>query len=158
MKTRILKSVSALTSAIMLTLTLSPASVSGQEASGQDERGGQVQESAERSARAARIEGLWDSRVTARNCQTGDPIITFRGLAMFIGDGSLTATNSAPPATNGPALGRWRYLGGQHYTATFRFFPFTPDGSFTVRQDGPLLRATASRRHACPRTQTLAAH
>ncbi len=79
-----------------------------------------------------KIEGLWDSRVTIQDCQSGAVLKAFRAQELFIRGGSLIDTNAAPnaPTTRGPGFGRWEYLGGQRYTATFRFFRFNPDGTF----------------------------
>ncbi len=66
--------------------------------------------------------------MTARVCQTGNPIITFRGMTSFIRGGASIGTNNNPkPPT---AFGRWQYLGRQRYTDTERFFRYNPDGSF----------------------------
>lgn len=99
-----------------------------------------------------RIEGVWDSRVTIRNCQTGNPITTFRAMEIFIRGGSLVDTNAAPPSTRGPGFGRWEYIGGGQYTATFRFFLYNPDGTFagvrrvtrTIDLNGDNLTSTVS--------------
>ncbi len=88
------------------------------------------------TAKARRIEGLWDSQANIINPQTGATLRTFRGLTMFIQGGSLTATNNQPatPTTTGPQFGRWEYLGHKQYTASFRFFRFNADGSFAGSQ------------------------
>jgi hypothetical protein len=39
-------------------------------------------------------------------------------------------TSSGLPTRRGPGLGTWQFLGGQSYSAVFRFFRFNPDGSF----------------------------
>lgn len=39
-----------------------------------------------------------------------------------------------PPFLSSPSLGRWQPLGGGHYSATFRFFRFLPDGTNTGLQ------------------------
>src|SRR5262245_29094594 len=99
-----------------------------------------------------RILGVWDSRVTIRNCQTGNPVATFRAMETFISGGGLVDTNAAPPSTRGPGFGRWEYVGGGQYTATFRFFLYNPDGSFagvrrvsrTIDLDGDNLTSTVS--------------
>lgn len=78
-----------------------------------------------------RIEGVWDSQVSIVDCQSGTVVASFRGLGMFIRGGSLTQTNTMPPALSSPSFGRWERISPGHYTATFRFFRFLPDGSFT---------------------------
>lgn len=84
--------------------------------------------------RGDRIEGVWDSQVSIVDCNSGTVIAGFRGLGMFIRGGSLTQTNNMPPTLSSPSMGRWQRLGRGHYTATFRFFRFLPDGSYTGTQ------------------------
>ena len=76
------------------------------------------------------IEGVWDSRVTIRNCQTGAALTTFRAMETFVRGGSLIDTNAAPTSTRGPGFGRWQHLQGTDFSATFRFFLYNADGSF----------------------------
>lgn len=76
------------------------------------------------------IEGVWDSRVTIRNCQTGAALTTFRAMETFVRGGSLVDTNAAPTSTRGPGFGRWQHEQGSQFSATFRFFLYNPDGSF----------------------------
>jgi len=76
------------------------------------------------------IEGVWDSRVTIRNCQTGAALTTFRAMETFVRGGSLIDTNAAPTSTRGPGFGRWEHEQGSQFNATFRFFLYNPDGSF----------------------------
>lgn len=76
------------------------------------------------------IEGVWDSRVTIRNCQTGDVIAMFRAMDMFHRGGTLTDTNAVPPSTRGTGFGTWEYLGHARYNVLLRFFLYNPDGSF----------------------------
>jgi hypothetical protein len=83
-----------------------------------------------------KIEGVWNSQVTIRDCTTGQGLKLFRGLGMFIRGGSLLQTNNTPnaPTTSGPSFGKWEHAGGQNYKATFQFFRFNPDGSFAGTQ------------------------
>jgi hypothetical protein len=127
-----LKTISGLALAVILVLAAVQIPASAQEP--KDLQAEQRQEaSLEISASAKkeeRIEGVWDSRVTIRNCQTGNPVVTFRAMDTFIHGGSLVDTNANPPTTRGPGFGRWQYVGGGQYTATFRFFLYNPDGTF----------------------------
>lgn len=124
MRQQLLKQISGAALAIMLTLTFTQILVSAQ-GSADDERS---EDSRESSANARRLEGVWDSQVTLRICQTGDPIGSLRGMNMFIRGGSVVGTNANPnPPT---ALGSWQYLGGRRYITAGRFFRFNPDGSF----------------------------
>ncbi len=86
---------------------------------------------------SAGLEGTWLADVTAVDCQTGAviPNVTpFRGLNMFIHDGSLTNEAAflvaSPRRSSG--LGSWRHTQAQTYTAAFRFFRYNADGSFMV--------------------------
>ena len=130
MKTTILKSATAaigLTTLIILALT--PAPVSGQPASARVE---ERSEASSNNSSGKDIEGVWDSLVSIRDCQTGTLVRAFRGLGLFISGGSLIQTNNTPnaPTTSGPSFGTWEHLGQRRYTATFRFFRFNPDGTF----------------------------
>lgn len=106
------------------------------------------------SANARRLEGVWESEITMRNCQTNDAIRSLRGRTMFIRGGTAIGTNNNPQTLSSPALGNWEYLGGRRYRATFSAFLFNPDGSFagvrrqirniTLSQDGDQLTITVS--------------
>ncbi len=101
------------------------------------------------------IEGAWESSVTIRDCTSGNPLRSFKGLTVLHRGGTATATNNLPPAGNGPAVGTWkRNNGPTGYTATFRFYRFNADGSFagaqklsrnvTLAADGNALTGTIS--------------
>ena len=78
-----------------------------------------------------KIVGVWDVRVTRRDCQTGDAIgINSPVMNMFNSGGTLLETSSGLPTRRGPGLGTWQYVGGQSYSAVFRFFRYNADGSF----------------------------
>jgi hypothetical protein len=77
---------------------------------------------------AGAIEGVWDSKVTLVSCQ--DPtvqIASFRALNQFDHHGALVATSQVAPP---PSLGKWKWLGGRKYRATFRFQRFGAGGTF----------------------------
>ena len=81
------------------------------------------------------IEGVWTAEVTIRDCTSGAPVRSFRGLQMFGHGGELAATNNSPTMLQGPSLGVWQKAAGSgQYTATFRFFRYNPDGSFAGSQ------------------------
>ncbi len=144
MRQQLLKQISGRALAIMLTLTFTQMLASAQESQdGQDNQLQSAQESQDEqrseksrqsSANARKIEGVWEAQVTIRDCQTGDPIITFRAMVMYIRGGSLMVTGNTPPTATGPGFGRWQHLGGRHYYSTFRFFQYNPDGSFAGLQ------------------------
>ncbi len=154
MKNISLKTISGLALAVILVLATVPIPASAQEAKDTqiEQRQEEAGEISAKSKKEERIEGVWDSRVTIRNCQTGNPVVTFRAMEMFIRCGSLVDTNAAPPSTRGPGFGRWEYIGGGQYTATFRFFLYNPDGTFagvrrvtrTIDLNGDDLTSTVS--------------
>jgi hypothetical protein len=99
--------------------------------------------------------GTWGIRVTLRNCQTGDPIKTFRALNTFSCGGTLIETGArAAPNLCNLGQGTWRHIGGQNYCAVLRFFGFDRNGTFAETQkvtrhielsdDGKEFTATAS--------------
>lgn len=90
-----------------------------------------AQNAPDNSARPNRIEGVWDESVTFRQCGTGDPLGTARGMGMFIHGGALTQTSDHFRASSG--LGTWRHLDEQSYTSVFRVFRFNADDSFAGR-------------------------
>ena len=48
----------------------------------------------------AGIDGVWQTVVTPRNCNTGDPLgPTFPGILMFNHDGTMTGTSTAVTST-----------------------------------------------------------
>ncbi len=141
MRQQLLRQISGTALAIMLTLTFTQILASAQES--QDGQNNQLQsaegshdeqrseKSHQSSANARKIEGVWDSQVTVRVCETGDPIGTLRAMNMFIRGGSLMATENSPlPATRSSGFGRWQYLGGRRYSDVHRVFQFNPDGTF----------------------------
>ena len=148
--------------AIVLTLTLTQAVMGAQDL--QTAQGTQLEVAQEAGAalqsekspkflgNTKRIEGVWEAQVTVRVCQTGAPILTFRGMTSFIRGGSSIGTNSNPnPPT---AFGRWKYLGRRRYIDVERFFRYNPDGSFagvqritrniTLSRDGDNFTGTIS--------------
>lgn len=88
---------------------------------------------AEAQSSRARIAGVWDSAVTITNCN-GTVLATFRGLGLFSPDGSLQQNNNMSPTLGKIGLGRWHYVGQQHYTATFEFFRFDATGTYLGTQ------------------------
>lgn len=78
-----------------------------------------------------RIEGVWTSTVTIRDCQRGDVIRNVRALNLFIHGGSTVET--AVNVLRTPSVGTWSHLEGQTYTSIFNFFRYNPDGTFASR-------------------------
>src|ERR1700756_705886 len=81
--------------------------------------------------KVSRIEGVWSSNVTIRDCQKGDVIRSVRALNLFIQDGSFTET--AVNVLRTPSVGTWRHIDGRTYASTFTFFRYNPDGTFASR-------------------------
>ena len=74
------------------------------------------------------IEGVWDSTVTLRSCQNPAIVFaSFRALNQFNRHGSLVATSQVAQP---PSLGKWEWLGGRSFRATFRFQRFGAGGVF----------------------------
>lgn len=100
------------------------------------------------------LEGVWDVRVTNRDCNTGAALSEpFRVMNMFNSGGTLLETGGRP-TLRGPAFGTWEYLGGRRFYAVFRFFRYNADGTpagsrkvvrtIEVSRDGDEFTATAS--------------
>jgi hypothetical protein len=81
------------------------------------------------------LEGVWESTITIRDCNSGTAIRTFKGVNVFHRGGTLSDTNSAAPTTRGPGAGIWRAgaVAGS-YTASFRFYRYNPDGTLAGSQ------------------------
>lgn len=81
------------------------------------------------------IVGVFQTTVTQRNCQTGNPTGTFTGLLTFNKGGTLAETSTAlSPALRTPGHGVWSFEPnfGQ-YSLAFTFLRFNPDGTFAGR-------------------------
>ncbi len=80
-----------------------------------------------------RIIGVWETTVTPRNCQTGEPLgPAFIGLITFHKGGTLSefGANPATPFRT-PGHGNWQgapWLGKDSYLINFTFIPLTPAG------------------------------
>jgi hypothetical protein len=80
---------------------------------------------------AERIEGVWTSDVTIKDCSSGTILATFNGLGMFMRGGALLQTNNMNPALASPSAGHWEFEGHGLYSATFQFFRFDTTGAWT---------------------------
>lgn len=110
---------------LVVTLTLVIAFTQTQMLASAQEEGGKL------SSGNGKIVGVWDVRVTRRDCQTGDSLgVNSPVMNMFNRGGTLLETSSGLPTRRGPGLGTWQFVGGQSYSAVFRFFRFNADGSF----------------------------
>ena len=82
-------------------------------------------------ARPDRLEGVWDSVVTLRDCGTQSELQSFRALNVFERDGALVATSTVAPT---PSVGRWERLGPARYRASGRFLRYGAGGVFEGMQ------------------------
>jgi hypothetical protein len=80
-------------------------------------------------AQARAIEGVWESTVTARDCQTQTPLFSFLSMDSYIRGGSLVIVNDSEPSQRATGLGVWRHAGGPTFTSAFQFFTYGPDGT-----------------------------
>jgi len=74
------------------------------------------------------IDGVWQTVVTPRNCNTGDPLgLTFPGILMFNHDGTITGTSTAVTST----YGIWhREAGAGQYSFTSLSLKYNTSGVF----------------------------
>ena len=81
------------------------------------------------------IVGVWQTSVTVRNCQTGNPMATFRGLSTFHDGGTMTENAaSSSPSLRSASHGVWEKERRGTYSASFIFLRFNPDGTFAGTQ------------------------
>ncbi len=123
MKKSLLKTFGAASLALIAVVLSIQIYVSGQES--------------DRSFRSG-LEGVWETVITPRNCQTGAPVAPpFRGLLTFHSDGTLAEANTSPggQAARTAGHGVWkRERGWQEYSFAFMFYRFNPDGSLAGSQ------------------------
>src|ERR1043165_2914437 len=90
--------------------------------------------SASSSAPERTIVGVWRTVVTARNCQTGDPLGSLPGLFTFNEGGTMAEYGVAPgssPALRSPGHGFWqREPGWQQYSIAFTGYRYNANGVF----------------------------
>lgn len=78
-----------------------------------------------------KIEGVWDSHLTYKDCTTGAVLFTGQSLVAYAQGGVLTDISSgAAPSGRYPGLGVWRHLQEPHYQSTFKQFRYNSDGTF----------------------------
>jgi hypothetical protein len=102
-------------------------------------RSGRKEQSSATSAPDARtITGAWRTVVTARNCQTGDPLGSLPGLFTFNEGGTMSEYGIAPgssPALRSPGHGIWqREPGWQEYSFAFTYYRYSASGAFIGSQ------------------------
>ena len=80
-------------------------------------------------AQSRTIEGVWETVVTARDCQTQAPLFGFLSMVSYIRGGSLVLEAASEPSQRATGLGVWRHVGGRNFTSAFQFFTYAPDGT-----------------------------
>lgn len=103
--------------------------------SGQEKENDSDQKTSENSRKS--IEGVWETVVTPRNCQTGAPVAPdFQGLITFNEGGTVAETASgSSPALRSPGHGVWqRENGRRNYSMKVVFLRFSPTGVFIGKQ------------------------
>ena len=86
------------------------------------------------------IVGVWQTLITPRNCQTGDPLIApFQGLNTFHEGGTLSEFGVGPgssPALRSPGHGVWqREHGWQSYSFRFTHYRYDVNGVLVGSND-----------------------
>ena len=98
---------------------------------------GQNQASNSSAASERTIHGVWQTAVTPRNCQTGQPVApTFHGLFTFNQGGTLSEFGVvANPAQRSPGHGLWQHeQGWNDYSLKFTFLRYDASGAFIGTQ------------------------
>lgn len=130
MKNTIAKTVGFAWLTLILFIAAAQTSVMGQEETGEAQ---QVSGSSQNQL-LNRIIGVWETTVTPRNCQTGEPAgPAFIGLITFHKGGTLSeyGANPATPFRT-PGHGVWQaapWRGEDSYLMNFTFIPLTPAGA-----------------------------
>ena len=84
------------------------------------------------------IVGAWRTVVTPRNCQTGEPLGSLRGLFTFNEGGTMSEYGIGPgssPALRSPGHGVWQpEQGWQEYSFAFTYYRYNASGVFIGSQ------------------------
>ena len=84
------------------------------------------------------IRGVWRTVVTGRNCQTGEPLGSLRGLFTFNQGGTMSEYGIGPgssPALRSPGHGVWQREHGWHeYSVAFTYYRYNAGGAFIGSQ------------------------
>lgn len=91
------------------------------------------------------IQGVWETMITPRNCQTGAPLASAFPGRMTLDDGGTMAeygiSPGLTPALRSPGHGLWqRELGWHSYSLKFTFLRYNASGAYIGSQT---IRATA---------------
>lgn len=137
MKNTILKTIGMMTLAMLMLTAFAQISVSAQDIGNneKDDEKSQEEDAATRRENARKLEGVWNISVTARNCQTGNPIRTFSAMHTYMRGGTMSdwGTGTAPNLRT-PGMGIWSYQSRGHYTNGFQFFRNNADGTLAGKQ------------------------
>ncbi|CAN5728360.1 hypothetical protein BH24ACI2_BH24ACI2_01660 [soil metagenome] len=100
--------------------------------SGQEVKNESSDDSRENFSGNRSIIGTWQTSVTPRNCQTGEPVApAFPGVLTFNKGGTLTGTSTAVSSV----YGVWeRMRGWQNYSFAFISLRYSPTGTFIGTQ------------------------
>jgi hypothetical protein len=84
---------------------------------------------------ARRLEGVWRTTVTQRNCQTGAVLKIAQGIVAYHEGGTMTeSSNALGPAFRSPGIGVWEKTGPATFRASFIFQRYAADGAFAGTQ------------------------
>jgi hypothetical protein len=115
----------AIAFAVISALTITVPIVSAQGI--QDKHSSEASGSNERT-----IRGVWRTVVTGRNCQTGEPLGSLRGLFTFNQGGTMSEYGIGPgssPAMRSPGHGVWQREHGWHeYSFAFTYYRYSASG------------------------------
>jgi hypothetical protein len=121
MKTR--KQTFVIALAMILTLTIAPLTIFGQDEANESLR-----------HEGNQIEGVWKNQVTVKDCLSNTVLATFPGLLNYHQGGTMSETGGTNPALRSPGYGIWTRTGGRTYVGKFTFFTFNPDGTLNGSQ------------------------
>jgi len=101
--------------ALAISLALAPAMASAQQA----------------SFGAEGITGTWNHQLTILSCATGAALAHASTTSAYTDGGVYIEVAPTPnPALRTAGIGVWKYLGGQKYEMSMKYFRYNPDGSF----------------------------
>lgn len=113
------------------------------------------------------IVGTWEFHARLFVCANGQTLQQIRASSVFNAGGTMLDTNTAPPATRGPAFGVWTYdHQARRYLVQMRLYRYNPDGSFagvtqvrrtlTLSSDGDSATGTFTGQILGPNEEVLA--
>lgn len=128
MKNTFLKPIFVIALTILTAFTCTLSVVSGQEATS-------TQSADSLNAPDRTIVGVWQTTVTQRNCQTGEPVSPpNQGISTFNEGGTMAEFAAGmSPALRSPAHGIWEASNPFHPTFAFTLLRFNADGTFAGR-------------------------